>query len=670
MSKEFIFLILNLVVQYVTLVSATHFINEWAVEIKGGPTIAKRVAADHGYEVIDQIRGFDDNYLLRHKDVASRSKRSADHHTKRLTSDSRVEWADQQFSKSRVKRGYLEDIDLETRQVNFAHKREDENKVYRETSFSDPLWPSQWYLHDERENLAEPKKDLHVIPLWNRGLSGKGVTVSILDDGLEYKHEDLIDNYAPEASYDFNNKDPDPTPRYDPTNENKHGTRCAGEVAMKADNDKCGVGVAFNAKIGGIKILDGTVTDTLEGEALQFAHDKIDIYSASWGPNDDGHTVEGPGRLATQAFKNGVTKGRNGKGVIYVWASGNGGRLYDNCDCDGYTGSIYTLSISSASQTFKKPWYGELCASTMGTTYSSGSAVDNRVISTDLNNTCTSSHTGTSAAAPLAAGIIALLLEANPNLTWRDVQHLVTWTSQVEPLRQNKDDHGWVKNGAGFLVNTAFGFGILDGTGLVDAAKDWQKVPAQSACEVVVTKDSNLPQALKSNQTLEIEINTSGCKGQANEVNYIEHVQLKLTLDYTKRGAVSVYLISPSNTSTMLLSERPYDKSTQGFKSWPLMSVHNWGEDPTGKWKVVLEDTTNDKNTGIVKDLKLVIHGTKEQPQHMKNGPRTYIRNYNHVQNKEKPEKSPESLINGETFLKLNYLRDSVRGLKALFQGM
>ena len=105
-------------------------------------------------------------------------------------------------------------------------------------------------------------------------------------------------------------------------------------------------------------------------------------------------------------------KGRNGKGVIYVWASGNGGRHGDNCDCDGYTGSIYTISISSASEHQLSPWYAEKCASTLATTYSSGAYSDQKIVTADIHNKCTDGHTGTSAAAPLAAGIFALVLEA------------------------------------------------------------------------------------------------------------------------------------------------------------------------------------------------------------------------------------------------------------------
>ena len=99
-----------------------------------------------------------------------------------------------------------------------------------------------------------------------------------------------------------------------------------------------------------------------------------------------------------------------------------------------------------------KPWYLEECSSTLATTYSSGRPdVDRSIATVDMDGAlrpeflCTSDHTGTSASAPLAAGICALALEANPNLTWRDMQHLVVFTSRPDPLH----DNGWVTNGIG-----------------------------------------------------------------------------------------------------------------------------------------------------------------------------------------------------------------------------
>ena len=67
----------------------------------------------------------------------------------------------------------------------------------------------------------------------------------------------------------------------------------------------CGVGVAYNARIGGVRMLDGDVTDAVEGSSLSIARDIIDIYSSSWGPDDDGRTVDGPGMLARRAFRDG-----------------------------------------------------------------------------------------------------------------------------------------------------------------------------------------------------------------------------------------------------------------------------------------------------------------------------------------------------------------------------
>ena len=99
-----------------------------------------------------------------------------------------------------------------------------------------------------------------------------------------------------------------------------------------------------------------------------------------------------------------------------------------------------------------KPWYLEECSSTLATTYSSGRPdVDRSIATVDMDGAlrpeflCTSDHTGTSASAPLAAGICALALEANPNLTWRDMQHLVVFTSRPDPLH----DTNWITNGIG-----------------------------------------------------------------------------------------------------------------------------------------------------------------------------------------------------------------------------
>ena len=136
-------------------------------------------------------------------------------------------------------------------------------------------------------------------------------------------------------------------------------------------------------KIGGIRMLDGSVSDAIEARSLSFNPNHVDIYSSSWGPMDDGKTVEGPGKLAKKAFLNGISGGRNGKGSIFVWASGNGGQSEDSCNCDGYSTSIYTITISSTSESESIPWYSEACSSTLATTYSSGKVIYSKLYKKD-----------------------------------------------------------------------------------------------------------------------------------------------------------------------------------------------------------------------------------------------------------------------------------------------
>lgn len=67
----------------------------------------------------------------------------------------------------------------------------------------------------------------------------------------------------------------------------------------------------------GVKLLDGLVNDRIEGTALGYAYKLVDIYSASWGPNDDGKTVDGPGTLAREALERGIREVRKQLTVNY-----------------------------------------------------------------------------------------------------------------------------------------------------------------------------------------------------------------------------------------------------------------------------------------------------------------------------------------------------------------
>lgn len=604
--------------------------NEFAVFIPGGIEQANRIAEKHGFTNMGQIGSLNNYYLFHHRHVQKRSLESNATHHANLIDEPEVHWAQQQHERIRKKRDYQK-----VRFPGSAANARNANPLgllrsigtqsqiqYRSTDshsfFPDPLFKEQWYMNGG----AKDGLDMNVGPAWQKGYTGKGVVVSILDDGIQRNHPDLDKNYDPQASYDINGNDPDPMPR--DNGDNKHGTRCAGEVAAIAFNDICGVGVAYKSKIGGVRMLDGTVNDAVEAKALGLNPDHIDIYSASWGPEDDGSTVDGPGPLARRAFIYGVTSGRLGKGSIFVWASGNGGRYTDSCNCDGYTNSIFTLSISSATQGGYKPWYLEECSSTLATTYSSGTpGHDKSVATVDMDGAlrpdriCTVEHTGTSASAPLAAGIVALALEANPGLTWRDMQYLVVLTSRPEPLEK---EAGWILTGSKRKVSHKFGYGLMDAGGMVSLAEKWNTVPAQHICK---SREINEDRSIEGSvgYTLQTHMDVNGCAGTVNEVRYLEHVQCKLTLRFFPRGNLRILLTSPSGTTSTLLFERPRDVVKSNFDDWPFMSVHFWGEKAEGRWtlQIINGGKRRVNQAGMLQKWQLIFYGTQINPIRLKN---------------------------------------------------
>jgi len=555
------------------------FTNDWSVHVPGGVEHAKIVAKDTGCQYGHEIIPGEDYYLF-HCHKVSRRDVDPDHDTHQdidghphVTGNT----AEQQKVLNRTKRAPLNN-----------------DEMY----LNDPEWGNTWYLN--RGGMI----DMNVKEAWEMGITGKGVVVSILDDGIEKDHPDLVDNYDQEASYDINDNDYDPSPRYDATNINRHGTRCAGEVAASANNSICSVGIAYESKVGGVRMLDGDVTDAVEARSLSLNMQHIDIYSASWGPDDDGRTVDGPGTLANKAFEKGIAKGRGGRGSIFVWASGNGGKHGDNCNCDGYTNSIWTLSVASASEDGQVPWYSEACSSTLATTYSSGSKGERKVVTTDLHHGCTASHTGTSASAPMAAAIIALVLQANPKLSWRDVQHITVINCHKGNMGDSSD---WRVNGLGRSYSHNFGYGLMDATGMVKMASNWKSVGEQ----VITSMEArNLPLSIpaKSKKTSEIVVTAAG-RGQ---VRFLEHVQAYVTIDAIKRGDLSIYLISPQGTKSQLLTSRSKDTSSRGFKDWPFLTVFCWGEDSKGTWTLEVENQGESEAT--LRKWSLKLYGTEEEP--------------------------------------------------------
>lgn len=476
------------------------------------------------------------------------------------------------------------------------------NEATQKLSINDPTFKEQWHLI----NTFNPGHDVNVTGLWYEGITGKGIVSALIDDGLDYESEDLKDNFNMKGSWDFNDNRNLPMPTlYD----DWHGTRCAGEIAA-VKNDVCGLGVAYESNVSGIRILSGPITAEDEAAAMIFGLDVNDIYSCSWGPTDNGKVVSAPNKIVKKAMIKGVQDGRDKKGAIYVFASGNGGRFGDSCNFDGYTNSIYSITVGAIDYKGMHPIYSEACSAVMVVTYSSGSG--EHIHTTDINKKCSAIHGGTSAAAPLAAGVFALVLQSNPDLTWRDLQYIAALSS----IPVNEDDGNYQDSALGRKYSQRYGFGKLDAYGMAHFAKDWKNVKPQAwyYSDLILVNDAI--GATDNDKVIKSVIDVTEHDMKVSNVERVEHVTVTVNIQATFRGKIGVRLISPRGMISDLATERRGDRSMSGLKNWTFMSVANWGEKGTGNWtlEVFAFDTEGTKNEIRFIDWSLRIFGESIDP--------------------------------------------------------
>lgn len=434
------------------------------------------------------------------------------------------------------------------------------DEVARKLEIQDPIFGDQWHLY----NTVQIGHDINVTGVWTQGITGHNATVVMVDDGIDMYSDDLKDNYFAEGSYDFNDNTDEPRPRL---SDDKHGTRCAGEIAA-VRNGVCGVGAAYDSKIGGLRILSKVITDEDEAVAMNYAFQQNQIYSCSWGPPDDGRSMDAPGLLIKKAMLNAVQKGRQGKGNIYVFAAGNGASSGDNCNFDGYTNSIYSITVGAIDRKGLHPYYSEKCSAQLVVTYSSGSG--DAIHTTDVGtNECYSNHGGTSAAAPLGAGVFALALSIRPDLTWRDLQHILVLTAV--PVNEQDD---WDTTSIGRKYSHTYGYGKLDAYAIVEKAKSIELLKPQAWFNSPWLHVKHpIPQGVEGLlSTFEV---TKEALEKAN-LERVEHVTVTMNINHTRRGDISVELRSPTKMVSHLSVTRRLDDAAFGYVDWTFMSVAHW----------------------------------------------------------------------------------------------
>ncbi len=354
----------------------------------------------------------------------------------------------------------------------------------------DPILAQQWHLNNDGTVTGSTGEDVRAFAAWSR-TKGEGVRVAVIDDAIEVTHRDLLPNVVPGASYNYRqtgrgNAYPLPCSAAD-----NHGTSVTGLIVARDGNGLGVAGVAPLASLVGYNAL-ATSSDADVNEALNRDLAANSIYNNSWGSPDDGflHPAE-PSFI--EAIERGIADGRAGKGAIYVFPAGNGGCynpdlaatptvepcVRENSNYDGYVNKLGVITVCAVSSEGRQPFYGERGANMLVCAPSSNLADDASVRTTAIQDDYRDDFTGTSASTPMVSGVVAMMLAANPNLTWRDVRLILAQSAR----KNHETDPDWRSSAFGPDFSHKYGFGVADADAAVQLAQGWASVGGSASLQ-------------------------------------------------------------------------------------------------------------------------------------------------------------------------------------------
>jgi len=455
---------------------------------------------------------------------------------------------------------------------------------------SDPEYAKQWYLGAVGANKV-----------W-QDYTGAGIKVLVLEPSGDFavasqaadlNHPDLVAN----QSTGFNNT----------LDHSAHGTQVAGVIGA-ARNGIGGVGVAYDV------VLD-SIGFEVTNKAYSFRRDMMsmqnyDVVNNSWVRTDFWGSVKQDKlslkvkEIEEAAIKNAVFNGRNGLGTVMVFGAGNDRAKGRDAGLSTLTANPFTINIAAFNKTgdigsgFGAKVFSNRGANLLlaapGSNISSSSiqfeTANGSVIGSDYKEA-----NGTSFAAPIISGVVALMLEANPKLTYRDVQTILAVTArqdlgdgiQAETVWNNNGNMDW--NGSGMHFSHDFGFGRVDALAAVRMAETW-------------TSQGRYLQTVKAFQTESVaavaDLGQQIIHFNITDSFDVDQVVVKFKLDHTRWSDLVVTLVSPDGTRSILLDRtgvqdgKVHSYNPGGITAFnpELMSVHFRGEQSVGDWQLIIED--------------------------------------------------------------------------------
>jgi subtilisin family serine protease len=470
---------------------------------------------------------------------------------------------------------------------------------------SKTAFPQQWHLKDVTLNGHTISAHAHVEAAWNMS-QGEGITIAIIDDGVDMDHEEFRSPGKIVAPRDVTRKTDNPRPG----GSNNHGTACAGVAC--ADGNHGASGVAPRARLLPIRLASGLGSQAEADAFIWAAKNGADVISCSWGPpdgqwwneQDPRHNKLVPLPDSTRlALDWATTHGRNGKGCVITWAAGNGNESVDN---DGYASYPNVIAVAACNDRGSKSVYSDVgkanwCAfpsndfqnnktSGIWTTDRTGNSGYNLGQPTkgDPEGHYTNSFGGTSSACPGVAGVAALVLSRNPNLRWDQVKEILR--ESCDKIDKQKGQY----NPQG--RSPLYGYGRVNAKTAVTLA-----LPPQPAYTSVHTALQDIPIH---------DLKTSRISVAVGETKPAKEIKIAVEIDHTYIGDLEVRINPPSamNVGSIRLFNQT-GGATQNLKqafdsvnTSALVDVAR--KNPQGTWTLEVTDHAK-QDTGLIRGFSV-----------------------------------------------------------------
>ena len=465
----------------------------------------------------------------------------------------------------------------------------------------DCLYGFQWHLSgkafgrgsDNKFNTNSSTNTVHlnVAKVWKK-YKGEGTYIAIVEQSsIDINHPDLIENIA--STYNHN---------YNMNNTHSFGVRrhvviVAGVAAARGYNNGIGVrGVAPRAKMFILGNWIGGSKDHFDAMTLHKEITAVSNNSYDWG------FFRHLSSMWYLALETGIDKGFHGKGTVYVFSAGNQGNEGVNTNYSPYTNYHAVIAVCGVDYQGKHTGRSEhganlwVCAP-YGGKYG--------IVTTDIpktsnpgpNNGYTINIAGTSLSAPMVSGIVALMRQANKNLSWRDVKLILANSAR----NTDPDDKGWGQSGMKYgsfsdryHFNHKYGFGLVDAKAAVDLAEEWVNLPPREEDAVVKEEVNSTARTISKNLSVE------------SDIDFIEHVDATIDFSINRVHDLSIELISPSGTTSTLAPPRNGLSNYLNVK-YRFGSSRHLGEPASGVWRLIAQNVREKEKGENVAERRLKI---------------------------------------------------------------